>query len=207
MTQSLSEFISTKMVDSLITPNAFFKDLSITASSSTSTSEYLIYYIPGNPGLISYYHTYLSLLASNLSTPNTPNPPIEIAGYSLGGFETTITEPAASNSQYAKFGLPNVPEPKLYSLQSQIEHVEERLLQIVRGRAALKAKKSNRIKVILVGHSVGAYMAMELINRDRSKSSISAPSDFDIVGGVMLFPTVVDIAKSLSGQRLGVRYP
>lgn len=61
----------------------------------------------------------------------------------------------------------------------------------------VQSNDNARQKVILIGHSVGAYMAMEILNRHRDQS-------FDIIGGIMLFPTLMDIAASPSGQKLSV---
>lgn len=60
-----------------------------------------------------------------------------------------------------------------------------------------------------MGHSVGTYIAMEVIrrHRERSTSDHSNTGGFDIIGGVMLFPTVMDIASSPSGKKLTVRLP
>ncbi|KAJ0294557.1 hypothetical protein COL922a_014166, partial [Colletotrichum nupharicola] len=58
-------------------------------------------------------------------------------------------------------------------------------------------------KVILIGHSVGTYMAMEILRRHReTHSEKSEQQNFDIVGGILLFPTVKDIAASPSGKKL-----
>lgn len=68
-------------------------------------------------------------------------------------------------------------------------------------------------RVILIGHSVGSYIAMEVLRRHREQRKASAALsdgnddfdiEFDIIGGIMLFPTVIDIAKSPSGVKLTV---
>lgn len=51
------------------------------------------------------------------------------------------------------------------------------------------------LRVILMGHSVGSYMLLEIIRRVRAKGE-----EIRIVGGICLFPTVLDIAKSESGK-------
>lgn len=76
---------------------------------------------------------------------------------------------------------------------------------------------SQRPRVILMGHSVGTYIAMEVLRRHRENqttttAAAAGDSGFDIVGGIMLFPTVMDIANSPAGQKLTVctsscRYP
>jgi len=62
--------------------------------------------------------------------------------------------------------------------------------------------------VIIVGHSVGAYIALEIIQRHRARLEKMQPDSLTdeprIVGGVCLFPTVMDIGKSPKGKVLTV---
>jgi len=50
-----------------------------------------------------------------------------------------------------------------------------------------------------MGHSVGAYVLMEVIRELREKGE-----KVKVVGGVGLFPTIVDIGKSSGGRVLTV---
>ncbi|CAG8043457.1 unnamed protein product [Penicillium salamii] len=157
---------------SQITPNTF----STTTGPAPKTT---IFFISGNPGLIGYYHPFLSLLAQYLTRETS----FRIHGSSLGGFEI------------------GKESPKDLDLEDQIRFVQENLNALMTEKNNASPKDSNgntnRGKVILIGHSVGAYMAMEILNRHRDPP-------FDIIGGVMLFPTVKDIAASPSGQKLTV---
>ncbi|KAE8349145.1 hypothetical protein BDV28DRAFT_160742 [Aspergillus coremiiformis] len=183
-----------------ISTDSFFHP---STASDPSLSPTTIYMISGNPGLIGYYHSFLSILTEKLNPPTaqqTPKtPPFQIYGHSLGGFELTKT-PAS--------------KPKYYDLEEQICFVQQKLedfLADVSGSSEQTQPPTNslvpasRPKVILIGHSVGSYIAMEILRRHRERSmngTTSSSVDFDIIGGVMLFPTVVDIAKSPSGQKL-----
>jgi hypothetical protein len=92
--------------------------------------------------------------------------------------------------------LPGMKRPP-YSLQEQIQFVEMKLKQHV-------ARMQSSTQVILVGHSVGAYILLEILRRHRGGKAQRTPSeDMTILGGILLFPTVVDIAKSPLGVRLG----
>jgi hypothetical protein len=155
--------------------------------------------ISGNPGLIGYYHTFLSLLADKLGSRDTQSNSqsrshareFQIYGHSLGGFELD----GPDNLDAGK---------RLFDLEEQIHYVQGKLDGFLAGG-------ETKQKVILVGHSVGAYIAMEILRRHRERSDARARAgadraDFDIVGGIMLFPTVVDIAKSPSGQKLTVSF-
>ncbi|KAI9741830.1 MAG: hypothetical protein M1834_000216 [Cirrosporium novae-zelandiae] len=86
-----------------------------------STAKYHIFFIPGNPGLISYYDTFLSLISAHLNSneqqqKTTLSHPFSVYGRSLGGFEVSdtsnndIKEDSSSNSNMM-----------VYSLQEQID--------------------------------------------------------------------------------------
>jgi hypothetical protein len=51
--------------------------------------------------------------------------------------------------------------------------------------------------ITLIGHSVGAYILLELITRIRKSSS-----PLNIRGGILLFPTVTHLAQSPSGIKV-----
>ncbi|KAJ5688938.1 hypothetical protein N7462_003330 [Penicillium macrosclerotiorum] len=173
-----------------------------------------IFFISGNPGLVSYYHPFLSLLGQHLSPAQeeqkngkhdteksaSSSPSIQIYGCSLGGFEVN----------------PESTSQKLYNLEDQIQFVHNKLetLMVTNKHASTSANgtpkpsPASKHKVILIGHSVGAYIAMEILRRHREADSApesqaqNTSSDFDIIGGAMLFPTVMHIAASPSGQKL-----
>lgn len=172
-----------------ITPNTFLHTPSTPKPSTPPTT---IFFISGNPGLVGYYHTFLSLLSSTLAPPREDGPPFQIYSRSLAGFEVGDAPPVGTGC---------------VDLEEQIRYVQSGLEEFVaRDDKAYGDAEGQRRKVILIGHSVGAYIAMEILRRDREKRVSVAPdaSGFDIVGGVMLFPTVVDIAKSPAGVKLTV---
>ncbi|KAG0156004.1 hypothetical protein PDIDSM_3180 [Penicillium digitatum] len=174
-----------------ITPNTF-----LTTTGSPSDQKTTIFFISGNPGLIGYYHPFLSLLSKYLDEAREGHskclPPSKIYGCSLGGFE--IDEQRLSTSPDTSIVL---------DLEDQIRFVQGKLAALMgdegNGNGKDTVDAETRQKVILIGHSVGAYIAMEILRRHREANPKSA---FDIVGGAMLFPTVKDIAASPSGQKL-----
>ncbi|KAJ5303959.1 uncharacterized protein N7443_003619 [Penicillium atrosanguineum] len=175
-------------MDPQITQNTF-----CTYTGSPSSAETTIFFISGNPGLIGYYHPFLSFLAQNLVESSDHSKPIyQIYGCSLGGFE--VDENPSSNDLNSQGNKTGREESKLYDLEDQIRFVHQRLETVMSESGPNAAP--NR-KAVLIGHSVGAYIAMEVIRRHRAMDV-----SFDIVGGVMLFPTVMDIAASPSGQKL-----
>ncbi|KAJ5146026.1 uncharacterized protein N7515_000590 [Penicillium bovifimosum] len=169
-----------------ITPNTF-----LTTTGPPSDEKTTIFFVSGNPGLISYYHPFLSLLSRCLdeAKEKTSNVSFQIYGCSLGGFEITdeSSRPPSSTN-----GID-------LDLEDQIRFVQGKLSALMQDNSNHQAGIDKRQKVILIGHSVGAYIAMEILRRHREASP---ESDFDIIGGAMLFPTVQDIAASPSGQKL-----
>ena len=182
--------------DPQITPNTF-----CTYTDTQNDSNITIFFISGNPGLISYYHPFLTLLAQTLVKEQGTKSSFQIYGCSLGGFEIPPE------------GKPST-DKHLYSLEDQIRFVHQKLEALVHasGNDASSSSANSvtpKRKVILIGHSVGAYMAMEILRRHRDgipsvEGVPESNSALDIIGGVMLFPTVKDIADSPSGQKLTV---
>lgn len=153
---------------------------------SQARTDHLIFFIPGNPGLIEYYRTFLSHL-SNLVTASTA-----IIGISHAGFK--------KNAPY-------------YSLDAQIEHKLMVLQSVQRALTEQDApsqtpgtparRRSSRLisrqapKVILMGHSMGAWIIMEMLREIRSGNWTSG----EVAGGVLLFPTITHLKDSPSGQK------
>ena len=152
--------------------------------SSPDTQDYLIYFLTGNPGLIQYYQPFLSKLHSLLAQfSTTDSARFHICGHSLKGFEF-------QNEKYV--GLPEEP----LSLAEQIEYQEDLLYKHIESH---RERTGNTPKVILMGHSVGAYILLELI-KNHPKRIEGGEQDFDLIGGVLLFPTITHIAQSPMGM-------
>lgn len=147
--------------------------------------EFLIFHIPGNPGLIPYYEPFLVTLQKLLCSLKPAH--FYIYGYSLLGFET-------AGGHTAKTG-------ELVGLQDQIDYIEGLLYDTVE---KIRAAAGRPPKVIIMGHSVGAYILLEIVRNHRKKIQ-SPDEDFDLIGGILLFPTIADIAQSPSGVVVSVR--
>ncbi|KAI4092680.1 MAG: hypothetical protein LQ348_003434 [Seirophora lacunosa] len=152
--------------------------------NTTNVQEYLIFHIPGNPGLIPYYDPFFSTLHTLLeSTPDLQSSNFHICGHSLLGFETSEHD--------AQRG-----PPELAGLEKQIKYIDGLLYDHV---DEVRQKTGGITpKVILMGHSVGAYILLEIIRRHR-KQIEGGCQDFDLIGGILLFPTITHIARSPSG--------
>lgn len=170
----------------------------------------IVFFIPGNPGLISYYHTFLELVAQ--SRPN-----LAIAGFSLGHFETdspaTQTESVRSSLLFPP-SHPKKPPGQSYTLGDQIQLSYARLKWLIyqfhaQTHSVLPRRKLN---VILAGHSVGAYIAIELVrfHHKSTHSNFALPHEnghdflscrvpFTTTATLLLTPTIENISRSQSG--------
>lgn len=166
------------------------------ASDGPLPITYVIYFITGNPGLIEYYrifltHLYGLLLQSTLEIRAN----FHVFGRSLSGFEVDDE----ANKEHAPENTPP------FGLLDQIDHSENAVEQLVRD--LLERSQTGDIRVILVGHSVGAYILLELVRRLREKTGKAPDDGVRVVGGICLFPTVTHIAQSASGRRSSVWAP
>lgn len=154
---------------------------------------YIIYFVTGNPGLVEYYRTFLTHLYGLLSRNRASDRDVEFQVYarSLSGFE--MKEAEIKTFKWRK-------QPP-YGLQDQIRHAEDELTDLVED---VKDQGAKDVRVILVGHSVGSYISLEIIRRLRAHGLAGEDFETRIVGAVGLFPTVVDIARSESGLKASV---
>ena len=151
-------------------------------SDNDGRQDVLIYMIGGNPGLIGYYQPFLSSLHNLLqSSPISQRARFSVCGYSLAGFEDGHVS-----------GSP-------VGLLETITDTENQLYGHVESHQRSHTGSGKPLKVILMGHSVGAYILLELIQHHKQKVD-SGNEDFDLIGGILLFPTITHIAKSPSGM-------
>lgn len=158
-------------------------------------STYIVFFVTGNPGLVEYYRSFLThlyALLSSSSTNSSRQAHYQVYGRSLSGFEVDGEHNANNDSN----GTENPP----YSLQDQIHRTEKALQDVVK---AAVSKGISQPRVILIGHSVGSYILLELVRRSRARLLTEPDEYVHIVGGICLFPTVTHIAKSRSGRRGG----
>lgn len=124
----------------------------------------LVYFVPGNPGLVAFYQHFLAILSQNLSENDQDH---RIYATSGPGFAVEAQDE----------------EPT--TLQHQIEHHWECCQDQAAGLA------SSDPLIVLVGHSVGAYIVLEMMQRQ---------TGFAVVGAILLFPTIEAIAESPRGK-------
>ncbi|PWN49153.1 hypothetical protein IE53DRAFT_388655 [Violaceomyces palustris] len=166
--------------------------------ASNSAPKVFLLFIPGNPGLSSYYVPYLSAVYQNPSLKGR----IEILAVSHKGHAPLppgVSEVFGSNRNLAN----RTSRGKEVSLRDQIRHKIEAVDAI---RKAYPSKRQGatssdhgltptdeeEVKLVLGSHSVGSYMATEVLK--------ARPDSID--GIHCLFPTIAWIARSPNGRKL-----
>jgi alpha-beta hydrolase superfamily lysophospholipase len=168
-------------------------DLTHVASKTFRKDPLLVFMITGNPGLIEYYRTFLTLCFDSLRN-NYPDHHIKVAGTSLRGF-------GVQGNDHHHLANDNAEGP--YDLEQQIEHIGQMLERTIESHT----QHGSSPKVVLMGHSVGSYILLEVLRRRKqSPSTQQLSNDAKVIGGICLFPTVTHIAKSPSGKKFSVCY-
>lgn len=144
-----------------------------------SATYHLIFFVTGNPGLVSYYGTFLTTLHQLLSEKESDEHAYHIYGESFAGF-------GDNDSPSRVTGLP-------YSLEEQIETRIENLKERSVPSGTQKGQRYDSI--ILIGHSVGTYIILEILQRLKKLPHLN------IRGAILLFPTVTHLARSPRGTK------
>ncbi|KAF9869853.1 major facilitator superfamily transporter [Colletotrichum karsti] len=151
------------------------------------TAHGLLFFIPGNPGLVDYYTDFFDSLKTRIGWAEGH---IHVHGRDLFGFRDESHEP---------FSNDNPP----YDVEHQIEAIFKHLASLRRTDSARNTPGKTGEPydfIILAGHSVGSYIALEIFHR-HLKDPSRAPH-LKLHAGMLLFPTVTHMAQSPSGKRL-----
>jgi len=165
--------------------------LHVPSGYGPSTKHYLIFFITGNPGFIAYYNTFLTTL-NHILSPALPDgdnssPAFHIFGQSLPGFEDEGDTVGGHSGPYG--------------LQEVIDHTFDLL---VAQRISTGDRKGQSFDgIILVGHSVGSYILLELLRRIREKS---LSESLKVTAGILLFATVMNLAQSSNGIKFRILF-
>lgn len=181
------------------------------SQATKSSRRILLYLITGNPGLIGYYSLFLSHL-TELLTKTYPANSVVLAGQDLAGFGTSPTSHPSTESSTSTHASPTTTEPGTppFGLDEQIRRVQSTIAALATdptlfGEAESQAAatpQAGKLGVVLVGHSVGSYILLEVLS-DLQRRACSDEL-FEILAGICLFPTVTHIARSPSGRKLTV---
>jgi len=162
----------------------------------TACKRVLIFFIPGNPGLVEYYRHFLDIIRRQLTTRESKhNIGYYIHGASLAGFDVSPgSRQTLSNAQT----LP-------LSLDEQVEDVYRRVKRTV-DRIRVRDSVQGELPVVLIGHSIGAYMVLQTANEWQTLAK-QGPTKMKLSAGICLFPTIYELALSPTGRQVGVRLP
>lgn len=161
-------------------------------------SIYHIFFLPGNPGLIEYYSRFLSLIHSTLNYASATTH-FHVAGISYSGFEIEIGSPESSSLSRCSRPL-NISEQVDYSLTQLSEYIKHSTTTAPETQTKLKPR------VILIGHSFGAFVIAEMMKRIFTSTGhlTEQLKTFDVVGNIHLFPPIPDLARSPRGVKAAV---
>jgi pimeloyl-ACP methyl ester carboxylesterase len=147
----------------------------------------LVYFVSGNPGLVGYYQDFLQSLRYQLSLIEG-DIAFHLYGTGLYGFKDDDHTPFTSESP------PYIVEDQICLLYENI--ASQRIAyDLGDGR-----KGTSYDFVILMGHSVGSYLCLEITHR-HLKDPSAAPH-LKIRHGIFICPTVTHIAQSPRGKNL-----
>lgn len=169
---------------------------------------HLIFFIPGNPGLIGYYHTFLSLLCDGLynSESKAKASAYLVYGASLSGFQV---DPKARSKEELLVGEDADPQSSSgqpYTLREQVTLTHRWLRSLIWDLSrSSPAVMEYGLEVTLIGHSAGTYIALEvlrLIRTDfRPNPQWQTPArSINVKSLILITPTVIDIPLSPNGR-------
>jgi len=183
-----------------------FLEYPSTRRDDPTRKQCLIYFIPGNPGLIAYYEPFLSALRKLLDEVEARadcSHAFTIYGRNLLGFD--------DGDHFPLFGTPtgygdgSKTEPFSFkdiiaSACDWVRAVDVRLPRHPDGSLR------HYDETILIGHSVGAYIALEIFNHHHAAYKFPEIVDdwagLKLKAGILLFPTISHIARSSKGWKL-----
>lgn len=127
----------------------------------------IVLLITGNPGLAGYYSAFLKKLHYRLGVPVWA---VSFAGH-------VLPRPTSPHS------LPPLKQnPELYNLEGQVEHK----------LAFIEKYVPENVKIILVGHSIGAKIILDILKNSDVRSRV--------LKAYLLFPTIERMAESPNGK-------
>ncbi|XP_023690506.1 lipid droplet-associated hydrolase [Paramormyrops kingsleyae] len=125
--------------------------------------------IPGNPGLVGFYRPFMRTLWQSFQGLH-PVWAVSHAGHCVPPDSMDMTEDGPLLETHDVFGL-----------RGQIEHK----------MAFLKRHVPRDTKLVLIGHSIGCYIILEMMKRD---------PQLQVLKALLLFPTIERMAASPQGR-------
>jgi len=162
--------------------------------AEASPPRIIVYLIPGNPGLVEFYDQFIAHLLDCTSSAWTQQQ--QLAGCEVvcaGHLGHSLRHNSNLDFRFLEnFKLWNqFPHPRAVgsaSLSDQLDYHSQLIANIIHHGIPNPAKT----KLIIIGHSVGAYIATKLLERYPTR----------IAHMIGLFPTISQIGRSPNGRRL-----
>lgn len=129
----------------------------------------LLLIIPGNPGVVGFYTTFMRTL-HRMFNYRHPVWAVSHAGHCVPPDSLDMVEDASLAAELDVFGI-----------NGQIEHK----------LAFLKKHVPRETSLVLIGHSIGCYIILEIMKRDPKLKVLKA---------IMLFPTIERMAQTPQGR-------
>uniref|UniRef100_A0A9L0S597 Lipid droplet-associated hydrolase n=1 Tax=Equus caballus TaxID=9796 RepID=A0A9L0S597_HORSE len=150
---------------------------------SANRPKLLIFVITGNPGFSAAYVPFVKALYSSVNK-RFPVWVISHAGHALAPKDKKIltTSDGMSSLTSAFLYNPNAQEVEdIYGLCGQVEHK----------LAFLRTHVPKEMKLVLIGHSIGCYISLQILKL--------AP-ELPIIRSLLLFPTIERMSESPNGR-------
>lgn len=135
----------------------------------TSAHKVLFLIIPGNPGVVGFYRTFMQTLHSRYGYQH-PVWAVSHAGHCAPPASMDMIEDGASAAEDDVFGLDGQVEHKLAFLRNHVPR---------------------ETSLVLIGHSIGCYIILEMMKRNPERKVLKA---------LLLFPTIERMAQSPQGK-------
>ncbi len=169
------------------------------SSSSAAASgrpKVVILFIPGNPGVVSFYTQYLSAIYNNHALRGR----VEILAVSHRGHASLQHGLMGAGAGGHPFYGPNESQAQAAARgegTGLLEQIKLKIAAVDAIRAAYPKQPGakDNVKLLLIGHSIGSYIALEVLK--------ARPELVDSVH--LLFPTVSQIGQTPNAKRLAVR--
>lgn len=135
----------------------------------TSAHKLLFIVIPGNPGVVGFYRTFMQTIHRQCGYKH-PVWAVSHAGHCVPPASMDLVEDASSAADSDVFGL-----------KGQIEHKV----------TFIRRHVPPHTRLVLLGHSIGCYIILDLIRRQ---------PELNVVKAVLLFPTIERMAQTPQGK-------
>lgn len=147
------------------------------AIKSDSNAKSVLVFIPGNPGLIEFYMTYLN-------TIQLQHPQFEIFGIGHAGYQTTdnILHEKPKTCDY-------------YDINYQIEHKYDIIKKYILDN--YDEDEGNKVEIFFLAHSMGAYVVQRVTKKLLDCQILYDKFEIKFTG--LICPTIMDISKSSNG--------